>query len=105
MTNKQIIIPPFFSVTGAYAAAILAKEEVEEKTKFKGFDIDFEKEETRSKKKKAPKSATHGFDEDVRNMVFKSYSGEIAKEKKTIGIPRALFTYGMFSMLIRYLSH
>lgn len=98
MTNKQIIIPPFFSVTGAYGAAILAKEEVEEKTKFKGFDIDFEKEETRSKKKKAPKSATHGFDEDVRNMVFKSYSGEIAKEKKTIGIPRALFTYGMFSM-------
>lgn len=40
MLGDRIFIPPFFSVTGAMGVAIIAKEELEGTTRFKGFDID-----------------------------------------------------------------
>jgi predicted CoA-substrate-specific enzyme activase len=100
LTGKEIIIPPFFSVTGAYGAAILAKEAMEgRRTVFKGFDpgpkecfLSSEKIEKNKKKKESK------FNKSVNSLIFEGYNGTIDPEKKTVGIPRALFTFGMFSM-------
>lgn len=41
LIGDRIYIPPFFSVTGAFGSAIIAKEEMQSKTtKFRGFNID-----------------------------------------------------------------
>lgn len=37
--GKPIIVPPHHEVTGAIGAALLAKEELKERTRFKGFDL------------------------------------------------------------------
>jgi len=98
--GKNIIVPPFFSVTGAFGAAILAKEAMGDKrSTFKGFKIETD---VNSDKKNA--LANRGsddmssFQEKMANLIFEGYDGVIDPEKKTVGIPRALFTFGMFSM-------
>lgn len=98
ITGKEIIVPPFFSVTGAYGAAILTKEEIgDKKTRFKGFDIDT-REQYINKKREDKADNKSIYDEKTRNLIFKDYDSSIDSKKKTIGIPRALFTYGMFPM-------
>lgn len=100
LTGKDIYIPPFFSVTGAYGAALLAKEEMAcEKTLFKGFNIEtkaqFIEKQIKAKSKTANKRK---FNETVQKLIFQEYSGLIDDQKETVGIPRALFTYGIFPM-------
>jgi predicted CoA-substrate-specific enzyme activase len=97
ITGKKIIVPPFFSVTGAYGAAILAKEErMSGKSAFKGFIINL------PEKKKAPPvpapDDTGSFNREVNRIIFQDYDSTCDKSKKTVGIPRALFTFGMFPM-------
>ncbi len=38
--GMDVLVPPFFSVTGAVGAAILAREEMKEDTSFKGFYLE-----------------------------------------------------------------
>lgn len=100
LTGKEIIVPPFFSVTGAYGAAIIAKEEIgAEKTKFKGFELRTDQvnigDGKRSDRKQEHKS---NFYENIEELIFADYDSSVDENKKTVGIPRALFTYGMFPM-------
>ncbi|MGD1817581.1 MAG: acyl-CoA dehydratase activase [Pleomorphochaeta sp.] len=100
ITKKEIIVPKFFSVTGAYGVAILTKEEVNtnNKSKFKGLEIDKKLIEINYLKNKKEKKQSH-FDQDVKTLIFSDYNPKNNDpSKKTVGIPRALFTYGMFSM-------
>ncbi len=100
MTEKQIHVPRFFSITGAYGVAILAKEEMKTKqSAFKGFDIQVNEMETFRPEKSGYKSTTAGrFNTKIQSMIFDGYEGLIDRNKKTVGIPRTLFTYGMFPM-------
>ncbi|MCG8499330.1 MAG: acyl-CoA dehydratase activase [Firmicutes bacterium] len=100
LTGKDILVPPFFSITGAYGAAILAKEEMGMgKTRFKGFDIGTKEPFIEGQRKNKPGADNRSkFDEKVKELIFEGYDGTIDCEKKTVGIPRALFTYGMFPM-------
>lgn len=104
LTGKKIIVPPFFSVTGAYGAALLAKEVIAGKpTCFKGFNPQLGKRLLASD----PFEEGHAdnriskFDQTVESLIFEGYSGVLDPEKQTVGIPRALFTFGMFSMFHR----
>ncbi|QUI23910.1 CoA activase [Vallitalea pronyensis] len=100
LTGKDIVVPPFFSVTGAYGAAILTKENMNgHSTTFKGFTIEA-KEDFLLKRELLKAKVDHQsvFNEQVRQIVFEDYKEDINSNKKTVGIPRALFTYGMFSM-------
>ncbi|QSZ68430.1 CoA activase [Methanofollis aquaemaris] len=96
LTGKEIIVPPFFSVTGAYGAAILTKDEMNTaQTKFKGFDI---RDAPRiTLKSETPKTESR-FDNRVNELIFEGYDGSYDEDKPIIGIPRALFTYGMYPM-------
>ncbi|MBP2133074.1 putative CoA-substrate-specific enzyme activase [Methanomicrobium sp. W14] len=100
LTGKEVIVPPFFSVTGAYGAALLAKEEAKSyKSEFKGFKpdeyiiLDDNIKEFGPKQENEPE-----FSDIVNDIIFEGYDGITDPEKKTIGMPRALFTYGMYPM-------
>ncbi|WP_319543479.1 acyl-CoA dehydratase activase [uncultured Pseudodesulfovibrio sp.] len=100
VTGKDIIVPPFFSVTGAYGAAILARMEMEETdaavTNFKGFTPDIPKEV--HAEAISDTVAGSDFNRKVQEFIFEGYDDVMDPDKKTVGIPRALFTYGMFPM-------
>ncbi len=100
LLGKDVSVPPFFSVTGAYGVALLAKEEMASgKTGFKGFDI--EHKEIVIEKQKGLESKinhTNVFHKEIEELIFTGYDGSLDDGKKTVGIPRALFTYGMFPM-------
>jgi predicted nucleotide-binding protein (sugar kinase/HSP70/actin superfamily) len=98
VTGKEIIVPPYFSVTGAYGAAILTKEEMAgQKSAFRGFDVTADDLALQSPDKSIKDAPKDEFNENVRSLVFGDYIPENSN-KKTVGIPRALFTYGLFSM-------
>ena len=98
VTGKEIIVPPYFSVTGAYGAAILTKEEMTgQKSAFRGFDVTADDLASQNTNSGGEDSGIDEFNENVRKLVFEDYIPEHST-KKTVGIPRALFTYGLFSM-------
>ncbi|WMJ89238.1 acyl-CoA dehydratase activase-related protein [Anaerocolumna sp. MB42-C2] len=97
ITGKEIIVPPFFSVTGAYGVAVLTMEEMNgQKSTFKGFDLTAEDLAFQSPNNMQD-TVKDEFHENVKKIVFYDYMPEDSN-KKIVGIPRALFTYGMFSM-------
>lgn len=100
LTGKEIIVPPFFSVTGAYGAAILAKEENSKKySLFKGFEIETRESFLKKQKTKITKKENLSiFNGKINKLIFEGYDGHIDRKKQTVGIPRALFTFGMFPM-------
>lgn len=100
LTGKDVRVPPFFSVTGAYGAALLAREEAEAGTgasAFKGFAPDMSLE-ARPEPVAAAAPSGESFNERTARTVFEGYDGVMDPSRKTIGMPRALFTYGMYPM-------
>lgn len=99
LTGKPIVSTPFFSVTGAYGAALMAYEEMDGKaTTFIG--IENLKHVSVSGKKLIPENKENSgkFNKRIEETIFEDYDGVLDPKKKTVGIPRALFTYGMFPM-------
>ncbi len=97
VTGKKITVPPFFSVTGAYGAAIIAMEEMkDQQTKFRGFYPEDRASEKNDKLNASQKESR--YSKSVDELVFRGYDPGIDPLKKTVGIPRALFTFGMFQM-------
>ncbi len=104
LTGKDIIVPPFFSVTGAYGAAIIAREEsAGRQTHFKGFEPEpFSKAVELSAEPEMKKPSA--FNASTEALIFEGYTGVLDPAKKTVGIPRALFTYGLFPMFHRFFT-
>lgn len=76
--NKEIIVPRFFSVTGALGAAILVKKNIKNTKKIQVVNTEVT---------------------DVEESLFlDGYVKERDKEKETVGIPRVLFLHKMFPM-------
>jgi predicted CoA-substrate-specific enzyme activase len=104
VTGKDVTVPPFFSVTGAYGAAILAREEMkatkDSTTNFKGFTPGpLKKQKTENPSNTVEIS---DFNRKVQEFIFEGYDDSPDPNKKTVGIPRALFTYGMFPMFFPF---
>ena len=100
LTGRDVQAPPFFSVSGAYGAAILAREAAgAAASRFKGFEVRVPDQADRAEAKSAPVTDnTARFNHRVERLIFEDYDGALDPAKKTVGIPRALFTYGMFPM-------
>jgi predicted CoA-substrate-specific enzyme activase len=93
--GKRITVAPYFSVSGAVGAALLAKREIGEKTStFKGLAFDGWDEAPAAVPNKA--ATTKGLD-SFADLVVPCEPG-----KKTIGIPRAMIVYDMFPMFNRF---
>ena len=92
LTGKNIIVPPFFSVTGAYGAALLAREAMAgKKSEFKGFHLFPQKTissgETKTWETNKPFSR---FNQSVDALVFEGYTGAIDPKKKDRGHSQGL---------------
>lgn len=99
LTGKAVFVPPFFSVTGAYGVAMLAREEMAgANTRFKGFDIHLDIRHDNVQERREDLHRSERFNQSIANLVFEGYDGTLDPERKTVGIPRALFTYGMFPL-------
>lgn len=86
ITGREIIVPPFFSVTGAYGASLYAKEVFDRKST--------DSEENFSEKIDYKKQSKEIFLED--------YTDEIDPSKKTVGIPRVLFFYKLLPIFNKF---
>ncbi len=97
LTGKEISVPPFFSVTGAYGAALFALEECRGFSNFKGFTLDIRKAFA-GFSPPAKKKNLRSFSSREGEFIFKKYSPPKKSSRKTVGMPRALFTFGMYPM-------
>ncbi len=100
LIGDKVTVPPYFSVTGAFGAALMAREEMESRlSRFKGFEFNLKDQFLTDKKEKTP-NPDHKrlFGKQIESIIFEGYDGTIDPTKKTVGIPRALFTYGMFPL-------
>lgn len=77
--NKEIIVPRFFSITGALGAAILVKKNI-------------------NSCKNNSKSDNFKISDKTNKLFLDGYTKELDENKKTIGIPRVLFLHKMFPM-------
>ena len=110
LTGNEVYVPPFFSVSGAMGAAILAREEAgQAPSQFKGFDLDAPRQERLTRAPVTPHTgntdlcgtdlrSTNLFNQRVHDLIFQGYQPSPGQGQKTVGIPRALFTFGMFPM-------
>lgn len=99
LTGKSVQVLPFFSVSGAYGAALLAREEAgEAASRFKGFAVNITGQGKGGTKTITTSDNAVRFNRRMERLVFSDYSQSLDRDAKTIGIPRALFAYGMFSM-------
>lgn len=100
LTQKPINTTPFFSVTGAYGAALIARDEMRgRETSFIGIEkLGLLSEEDEIQKPAIEETNSGNFNKKIEETIFDDYDNTIDPAKKTVGIPRALFTYGMFPM-------
>jgi len=100
VTGKKGAVPPFFSVSGAYGAAVLVREtmaaEDRSETTFRGFRLDGDQPPATPRAQGDSVEST--FNREVQDFVFQGYNPKIDPTRKTVGMPRALFTFGMFPL-------
>ena len=95
--GNRIVVAPYFSVSGAVGAALLAKSEIGDKTSlFKGFTFNNWDENLGSKSTTLEKQKPEPLD-SLDELTFPHKRG-----KKTIGVPRALINYEVFPILGRF---
>jgi len=105
LTGKEIIIPPFFSVTGALGAALLAKDNVHKyTTQFKGFHINAENFKKETIKIPSLNITANRFSAEINDFIFQNNFCSPMETQKIIGIPRALFAYGMYPLFNAFFS-
>ncbi len=97
LMEQEISVPPFFSVTGAYGAALFALEEDRGVSSFKGLALDIRRAFENSPPP-AKKKSLRGFSLREGEFIFKGYAPPKKSSRKTVGMPRALFTFGMYPM-------
>jgi len=96
--GKDIIVPDYFSVTGAYGVAMLAREEMTSAcTRFKGFHVGTSSVSSPIENQRNDKKETKPLAK-AEALYLKHYDGRIDPSKKTIGIPRVLFLHKLFPM-------
>lgn len=81
--KRDIIVPSFFSVTGALGTALLVQEKMTQ-----GISADT----------KANQSIPRDASQEMENLFLRGYTGAIEDTKRTIGIPRVLFLHKLFPM-------
>ena len=89
----------FSASPGPYGVAMLAREEMAgADTRFKGFNIRIDVPRHGLQERRKGNDDSEAFNRSIADLVFKGYGDTLNAGGKTVGIPRALFTYGMFPM-------
>lgn len=99
LTGKEIIVLPYFSVTGAFGAATMAlQSEKQDQVKSLLERIKSSEKVTikRHNENKIEIENTKRQSDDLEELFLSNYTGEREAGKKTVGIPRVLFLHKLF---------
>lgn len=97
----RLTVSPWFAVSGAVGAALLAAEAYEAgevvQSGFRGFDLSAE---PKAKTEVDPEEVRRNlaFFEKTRDLLTADYTGKRDPAKKTVGIPRALLMHKFFAL-------
>ncbi|WP_101696297.1 acyl-CoA dehydratase activase [Clostridium minihomine] len=96
--GEKLSVPPFFSVSGALGAALLAQEAVGTgTTKFSGYQLPQSINTAPATESERVKNS-HRLQMKSKQLFLGSYDGPLDPAKKTVGIPRVLMIHRMFPM-------
>ena len=106
--GDKVHVSPYFSISGAFGAALLAAEAIgaEGHSRFHGFD------EEKQKKKASLSAAEEARQAEIRRniafyqrankLLLDGYDGKIDPKKKTVGVPYVLMIHKFFPMANAY---
>ena len=106
--GDRLVIPEYFSVSGAVGAALLANAEIMatgKATCFKGYPgCTEDRQASPSPAPAAAESPQTALLQKMEQFLLGDYTGVRDPRKKTIGIPRALTIYRMFPLFYEFFS-
>lgn len=95
--GERLTVSPYFAISGAFGAALLAMEAVGEKSScFRGFAVPQTLSETTVSDDTV--AANSNFYRKAGALLLDGYTGERDPNKKTVGIPFALLIHKFFPM-------
>lgn len=97
LCGERLTVSPWFAVSGAVGAALLAREAASETTRFRGFDLRGARTVRRAASSAQIAVALERF-RRTQALLTEGYDGVLDPSKKTVGIPRALLMYKFFPM-------
>ncbi len=101
--GDRVTVSPWFAVSGAVGAALLAWESVPARTIFRGFDLSGAPTSAHTKSD-AEIERNRKFFHDGEDLMLDGYTGAIDPKKKTVGVPRCLMIYKFFPMAYTFFS-
>lgn len=102
--GDRLDVTPFFGVTGAVGAALLAREAVGEgKTMFAGFDMAGNGGEDAHRAAAIARNAETYSKSGA--LLTEDYSGAVEPGRKTVGIPRVLLMHKLFPLFHNFFKH
>lgn len=96
--KDRLTVSPYFSISGAYGAALLALEAVKDgSSQFRGFDFTDKPLREAENTKMIQKNTL--FYQKAGQMLLEGYDPTRSPEKKTIGVPYVLLIHKFFPMI------
>lgn len=98
--GKRLTVSPYFAISGAYGAAVLAAENMNGRaSRFGGFDLEkITAEPVRNSRAVENKE----FYDRALAALTDGYDGKIDPKKKTVGVPLVLVIHKLFPMINAY---
>ena len=95
--GERLIVNPYFSISGAFGVALLAKESnVGKKSSFAGYEFSGKTIHMDTRNEEVRKNIE--FYHQADNLLLDGYTGERDPRKKTVGVPFALMIHKFFPM-------
>ncbi|MBS4880743.1 acyl-CoA dehydratase activase [Olsenella sp. HMSC062G07] len=95
--GDRMTVSPWFAVSGAVGAALLAWEAEVSHTSFRGWDLSgAAAAECRGAAEEVERN--RAFFHEGESLLLEGYTGEIDPSKETVGVPRSLMMYKLFPM-------
>lgn len=95
--GERVRVSPWFAVSGAVGAALLAWEADVGHTAFRGFDLSGAYAEKREVDA-AEVERCRAFFHQGEKLMLEAYSGVVDPAKKTVGVPRCLMMFKLFPL-------
>lgn len=95
--GDALSVSPWFAVSGAVGAALLAQEAGAEATAFRGFDLTRASQASRAVDR-ASVEENRRFFRKVDELFLEGYDARIDPSKQTVGIPRCLMLHKLFPL-------
>ncbi len=95
--GDRVTVSPWFAVSGAVGAALLAWEADVAHTRFRGWDLSGTAPDA-LREDAAAVERNRAFFHEGESLLLEGYTGVVDPSRKTVGVPRSLMMYKLFPM-------